>query len=77
LWCVLELRPKLKWVTNTDPAVRTNQRKKRSLEYDDDDEDEIENTPILKRQSTLPKNNHETIKSNRPSVIDNEELDFL
>jgi hypothetical protein len=69
-------RPKLHWVTNTDPVGKTNQRKKRTLEYDDDEE-EIENMPILKKQSTLPKDDYEPIKSNRPSVIDNEELDFL
>jgi hypothetical protein len=46
------------------------------LEYDDD-EDEIENIPIFKRQSTLSHNDRELIKSNRTSVNDNEELDFL
>ncbi len=71
----LEPRPKLQWVTNTDPIGKTNQRKKRTLEYDDDDD--IENTPILKRQSTLSNHVHEPVKSNRPSVVDNEELDFL
>jgi hypothetical protein len=44
---------------------KKNQRKKRTLEYDDDDEDEIENTPIFKRQSTLSDNDREPIKSNR------------
>ncbi len=63
---------------NTDPPVKTNQRKKRALEYDDDDDDEeIENMPVLKKQMTLLKDDYEPIKSNRPSVIDNEELDFL
>ncbi len=63
---------------NTDPPVKTNQRKKRALEYDDDDDDEeIENIPVLKKQMTLLKDDYEPIKSNRPSVIDNEELDFL
>jgi hypothetical protein len=65
-------------VGNTDPPVKTNQRKKRALEYDDDDDDEeIENIPVLKKQMTLLKDDYEPIKSNRPSVIDNEELDFL
>jgi hypothetical protein len=65
-------------VGNTDPPVKTNQRKKRALEYDDDDDDEeIENMPVLKKQMTLLKDDYEPIKSNRPSVIDNEELDFL
>jgi hypothetical protein len=66
-------------VVNTDLPVKTNQRKKRALEYDDDDDDdeEIENTPVLKKQMTILKDDYEPIKSNRPSVIDNEELDFL
>jgi len=64
-------------LVNTDPPVKTNQRKKRALEYDDDDDEELENIPVLKKQMTLLQDDYEPIKSNRPSVIDNEELDFL
>jgi hypothetical protein len=63
-------------VANTGPVGKTNRSKKRTLEYDDD-EDEVESTPVLKRQSTSSNNGFEPIKSNKPSVIDNEELDFL
>lgn len=55
LFYFLEARPKPQRVTNTDSIGKTNQRKKRVLEYDDDDdEDEIENIP--KRQSTTVSN---------------------
>ena len=69
----LEPRPKLRWATNIDPKPKMNYPKKRVLEYDDDDEEQVENTPLLKRISPSP----HTITSNQPSVIDDEELDFL
>jgi hypothetical protein len=72
----LEPRPKSQLVATIDPVGKTNRSKKRTLEYDDD-EDEVENTPVLKRQSTSSSTGFEPIKSNKPSVIDNEELDFL
>ncbi len=39
---------------------KPNRSKKRILEYDDD-EDEIENTPIFKRPSTVSKSNRQPI----------------
>ncbi len=76
-WYFLEPRPKLRWATNIDPRIPSNSPKKRSLEYDDNEE-QIENTPLSKRQSPLINNhNHERILPNQPSVVDDEELDFL
>jgi hypothetical protein len=55
--------------------VKSNSPKKRILEYETHEE-QIENTPLSKRQSPLI-NHHERILSTQPSVIDDEELDFL
>jgi hypothetical protein len=51
--------------------VKSSSSKKRTLQYDDDEsnEEQIENTPLAKRQSPSI--------DNQPSVIDDEELDFL
>ena len=55
--------------------------KKRSIQYDDNDSNEdeqTENTPLAKRQ--CPVNNVENDDQSeirRPSVIDDEELEFL
>ncbi len=73
----LEARPKLRWATNLDPKVKSNSPKKRTLEYENSEE-QIENTPLSKRQSPLINpHHHETRILNPPSVIDDEELDFL
>jgi hypothetical protein len=46
------------------------------LQYDDNEE-HIENTPLSKRQSPSIDTHHDIITPNQPSVIDDEELDFL
>ncbi|CAF0754232.1 unnamed protein product [Adineta steineri] len=77
-----EIRPKLKWATNIDLKVKFDLSKKRTLEYDGDDnihnEDQSENTPSLKRRSpAISQTDELIITPNQPSVIDDEELDFL
>jgi hypothetical protein len=74
----LEPRPKLRWATNIEPKVKSNSPKKRTIDYDDNEE-QIENTPLSKRRSSLTNNNNndEPIIPHQPSVIDDEELDFL
>jgi hypothetical protein len=71
----LEVRPKLHWATNIESKVKSNSPKKRILEYESTEE-QIENTPLSKRQSPLI-THHDRIISTQPSVIDDEELDFL
>ena len=75
----LEVRPKLRWATNTDTKVQLDRGIKRSLQYDDDNDnlEQIENTPLSKRQSTLMDDDNEIIKPKQQSVIDDDELDFL
>ncbi|CAF0934443.1 unnamed protein product [Rotaria sp. Silwood1] len=76
-----EPRPKLRWATNIEPRLKLSSGKKRTLQYDDDDDkdnmEQTENTPLSKRQSPLINNDNEPIISNQQSVIDDEELDFL
>lgn len=51
---------------------------KRVLDDDENNEEQIENTPLLKRKSPLiNENNFQPIISQQPSVIDDDELDFL
>ena len=81
----LDVRPKLRWVTNIDSTLKSsNPSKKRALTYDDDDDDDddndndkkdqFESTPLSKRTSFSISATPETTQ---PSVIDDEELDFL
>ncbi|CAF0835104.1 unnamed protein product [Rotaria sordida] len=76
-----ESRPKLRWATNIGPKIKSDSGKKRTLQYDNDDDndsmEQIENTPLCKRKSSLIDNDNETIISTQPSVVDDEELDFL
>lgn len=71
----LEIRPKLRWATNIESKVKSNSPKKRVLEYETTEE-QIENTPLSKRQSPLI-THHERIIPTQSSVIDDDELDFL
>ncbi|CAF2593081.1 unnamed protein product [Rotaria sp. Silwood2] len=75
---VTERRRKLHSVTNKDPDAKPIQRKKRTLEYDDDNDDNdnnVENIPISKKQNTLSSDGRKPIKCYQLSVSDNEELD--
>ncbi|CAF1376637.1 unnamed protein product [Adineta ricciae] len=78
-----DVRPKLRWVTNIDSTRKSEPSKKRALTYDDDDDDDndkkdqFENTPLSKRTSFSISPTSETTQSIQPSVIDDEELDFL
>jgi len=62
--------------TNIDSIGKSVSPKKRTLQYDDHEE-QIENTPLSKRQSPLIGHRHEPIISSQPSVVDDEELDFM
>ncbi|CAF1657756.1 unnamed protein product [Rotaria magnacalcarata] len=57
---VTEDRPKLQMVTNTEPVVRPIRRKRRILEYEDDEDDDgndAKNIPILKKANTSSNDN--------------------
>ena len=85
MYYFLASQPKLRWATNLAVKVKSISPKKRSLDLDTSDE-QLENTPLAKRQSPLIQNSPsppppppppESIKMTQPSVIDDEELDFL
>ena len=81
MYYFLDTRPKLRWATNLDEKKKSQSPKKRLLEYETSEE-QLENTPLAKRQSpsidtSPPPPPPESISISQPSVIDDEELDFL
>ena len=88
LYCFLEVRPKLRWATNTVSLVQSSQSQKRTLPSGEDQandrEEHLENLPLSKRRNSLVKKMTDEEKEEdvdvpviRPSVVDDEELDFL
>jgi hypothetical protein len=73
---LVEIRPKLRWVTNTDPIFSSAPSKKRHLpcDHSSDDDNQTENTSLSERQLSCA---NATVETPQSSVIDNEELDFL
>ena len=63
-------------VTKADPKAKPIRNKKRPLEYDnDEDDDEQDKIPMVKKQS---KSRVSNVQSNdRTSLVEDEELDFL
>lgn len=82
MYYFLELRHQLRWATNLAAKVKSTSPKKRARDADTSDE-QLENTPLAKRPSPLINNSPspppsvESTKTTQPSVIDDEELDFL
>jgi len=78
-----EVRPKLRWATNTVSLVQPSQSQKRPLRNEEkttDSDEHTENLPLSKRQNASAEGNvddADIVQVIRPSVIDDEELDFL
>lgn len=84
MYCSLDVRPTLRRTTNTAPFVKPSLSQKRTLTHDEsieDNEDHLENLPLSKRQNSSAMNEDKAEEASgesmRPSVIDDEELDFL
>lgn len=78
MYCFLDTRFKLRWATNLDETKKSQSPKKRLLEYESSEE-QLENTPLAKRQSPAIDTSPPSVSTpiSQPSVIDDEELDFL
>ena len=80
-WYFLEVRQKLRCAVNANSGTEFDCKKKHPLESngdDDDTEEQLENTPSFKRKHLPTDNDNEKeMIVKRPSVIDDEELDFL